>query len=92
MGNSSSQNNDPDVQRMKKIRIQVNPELEDGPIQNRGCTDILFCLFFTLFWIGTLGIGFDSLIQGDLTKVMRPVDFQGKRLSNALIPDYKLRN
>ena len=62
-----------------KHELQVDERLENGPIVERGCTDVLCCFMFIAFWIATLVIGYMCLKQGDLNRFMRPVDFSGNK-------------
>uniref|UniRef100_A0A3P9PC42 Choline transporter-like protein 2 n=1 Tax=Poecilia reticulata TaxID=8081 RepID=A0A3P9PC42_POERE len=49
-----------------------------GPIQNRGCTDILCCLLFILFLFGYFAVGILAWSQGDPRKVIYPTDSRGQ--------------
>ncbi|XP_016523038.1 choline transporter-like protein 2 [Poecilia formosa] len=49
-----------------------------GPIQDRGCTDILCCLLFILFLFGYFAVGILAWSQGDPRKVIYPTDSRGQ--------------
>jgi len=40
-------------------------ELENGPVENRSCTDWLFCLIFVAFLVGMVGVSGYGLTYGD---------------------------
>lgn len=37
-----------------KPDLKLDDRLENGPIEDRGCTDILCCLMFIAFWAMTI--------------------------------------
>jgi solute carrier family 44 (choline transporter-like protein), member 2/4/5 len=43
----------------------LNPQLADGPVMNRGCTDCLCCILFVAFIGAWLAIGFYGFAHGD---------------------------
>ncbi|XP_022520688.2 choline transporter-like protein 2 isoform X1 [Astyanax mexicanus] len=49
-----------------------------GPIQNRGCTDIICCIFFILAIVGYVAVGIVAWSQGDPRKVIYPTDSMGQ--------------
>lgn len=49
-----------------------------GPIQNRGCTDILCCILFILAIIGYVAVGIVAWSHGDPRKVIYPTDSRGQ--------------
>ncbi|XP_072240508.1 choline transporter-like protein 2 isoform X2 [Leuresthes tenuis] len=49
-----------------------------GPIHNRGCTDILCCILFTVALFGYFGVGILAWSQGDPRKVIYPTDSRGQ--------------
>jgi solute carrier family 44 (choline transporter-like protein), member 2/4/5 len=63
----------------EKDDLELDDRLADGPIGKRSCTDILCCLLFVAFI--TLSMFFFSTMskEGDITKFMRPVDFDGNQ-------------
>lgn len=42
----------------------VDDRLENGPVEERSCTDILCCLIFIIFWVALVGIGLTSFADG----------------------------
>ena len=60
-----------------KPELKIDDRLEDGPIKDRGCTDIICCFLFIGFWVATIWFGLIFIKNGDLDKVMRPVDYDG---------------
>ena len=57
-------------------------DLDDGPVEDRGCTDSICCIVFLLFWIGTFAVLGIALKEGDYTKILRPYD--GSKAINRL--------
>lgn len=57
--------------------LVYDEKLENGPTEDRKCTDVICLLFFLIFWAATLFIAVSSYTKGSLDKVMRPVDFKG---------------
>ncbi|XP_051988295.1 choline transporter-like protein 2 isoform X2 [Xyrauchen texanus] len=49
-----------------------------GPIQNRGCTDIICCVFFLLAILGYIAVGIVAWSHGDPRKVIYPTDSMGQ--------------
>ncbi|XP_034043331.1 choline transporter-like protein 2 isoform X2 [Thalassophryne amazonica] len=49
-----------------------------GPLQNRGCTDVLCCLLFILALLGYFAVGILAWSQGDPRKVIYPTDSRGQ--------------
>lgn len=63
----------------KNDELEVDKDLENGPISKRSCTDILCCLLFIGF-IGTIVYFFQKVSrEGDFSKFVRPVDFDGNQ-------------
>lgn len=60
-----------------------------GPIQNRGCTDILCCFLFILFIVGYLIVGIVAWSQGDPRKAIYPTDSKGQFCGQAGTPEEK---
>uniref|UniRef100_A0A671RHM7 Choline transporter-like protein n=1 Tax=Sinocyclocheilus anshuiensis TaxID=1608454 RepID=A0A671RHM7_9TELE len=48
-----------------------------GPIQNRGCTDIVCCIFFIVAIVGYVAVGILAWTHGDPRKVIYPTDSMG---------------
>ncbi|XP_072319107.1 choline transporter-like protein 2 isoform X3 [Eucyclogobius newberryi] len=57
-----------------------------GPIQNRGCTDILCCILFFLAVLGYFAVGILAWSQGDPRKVIYPTDSRGQFCGQAGTP------
>ncbi|XP_066498137.1 choline transporter-like protein 2 isoform X2 [Hoplias malabaricus] len=49
-----------------------------GPIQNRGCTDIICCIIFVVAIVGYVAVGILAWSQGDPRKVIYPTDSEGQ--------------
>ncbi|KAI7803649.1 choline transporter-like protein 2 isoform X4 [Triplophysa rosa] len=49
-----------------------------GPIHNRGCTDIICCIFFLVAIVGYLAVGIVAWSHGDPRKVIYPTDSTGQ--------------
>ncbi|XP_026069857.1 choline transporter-like protein 2 isoform X2 [Carassius auratus] len=49
-----------------------------GPIQNRGCTDIICCILFIVAIVGYLAVGILAWTHGDTRKVIYPTDSMGQ--------------
>lgn len=54
--------------------------LENGPTEDRKCTDVVCLLIFLLFWAATGFIAVSTYSRGTFDKVMRPVDYYGKKI------------
>jgi choline transporter-like protein 2/4/5 len=52
-------------------------ELNNGTIENRGCTDILFCLLFIIFIGGCVVIASFGFSKGNPNLVLYPYDEDG---------------
>ncbi|XP_059416918.1 choline transporter-like protein 2 isoform X2 [Carassius carassius] len=49
-----------------------------GPIQNRGCTDIICCILFIVAIVGYVAVGILAWTHGDPRKVIYPTDSLGQ--------------
>ncbi len=49
----------------------------DGPTSRRKCTDILFTLLIITAWAGMSIVGLYSMQNGDITKLIEPMDYAG---------------
>ncbi|KAF4115703.1 choline transporter-like protein 2 isoform X2 [Onychostoma macrolepis] len=49
-----------------------------GPIQNRGCTDIICCIIFVVAIVGYVAVGILAWTHGDPRKVIYPTDSLGQ--------------
>ncbi|XP_056143265.1 choline transporter-like protein 2 isoform X2 [Lampris incognitus] len=57
-----------------------------GPIQSRGCTDIVCCILFILAILGYVAVGILAWSQGDPRKVIYPTDSRGQFCGQAGTP------
>lgn len=72
----------------EKHQLDLDDRLEDGPIEDRGCTDVICCFLFIAFWALTIFIAWICFKNGDLEKVMRPVDYSGNACGMGKVKDY----
>ncbi|XP_010372060.1 choline transporter-like protein 2 isoform X5 [Rhinopithecus roxellana] len=49
-----------------------------GPIYNRGCTDVICCIFLLLAIVGYVAVGIIAWTHGDPRKVIYPTDSRGE--------------
>ncbi|KAM4535045.1 choline transporter-like protein 2 [Fundulus diaphanus] len=49
-----------------------------GPIQNRGCTDIVCCILFIIAVLGYIAVGIFAWSQGDPRKAIYPTNSRGE--------------
>jgi len=62
------------------IRERRSVHLKKGPLEGRGCTDILCLIIFLAFW-GAIGyIAFLGFKSGDPERLATPFDGSGKLL------------
>uniref|UniRef100_A0A7N6C3F5 Choline transporter-like protein n=1 Tax=Anabas testudineus TaxID=64144 RepID=A0A7N6C3F5_ANATE len=61
-----------------------------GPIQNRGCTDIVCCIFFIVAILAYFAVGILAWSQGDPRKVIYPTDSRGQFCGQAGTPNKPL--
>ena len=59
------------------IADNLDDALENGPIENRGCTDWLFCLLFVAAVIAALAIAFTGFGKGRPELLAVPYDPSG---------------
>uniref|UniRef100_A0A8C3AQZ0 Choline transporter-like protein n=1 Tax=Cyclopterus lumpus TaxID=8103 RepID=A0A8C3AQZ0_CYCLU len=76
---------------MKRLNLSFGePKKYDpnfkGPIQNRGCTDIVCCILFIIAILGYIAVGILAWSQGDPRKVIYPTDSQGQFCGQAGTP------
>ncbi len=57
---------------------EVDSNLANGPVENRGCTDILCCLLFIAGVAAFIGIAIDGFRKGQPSKLAVPYDSSGK--------------
>ena len=56
----------------------MEKDLSNGPIDERGCTDILFCLIFIAFIVGMVVVGILGFTKGNPNLLIYPYDENGK--------------
>ncbi|XP_013392467.1 choline transporter-like protein 2 isoform X2 [Lingula anatina] len=49
----------------------------NGPIKNRGCTDVICCILFIIFFLGMGVVGYWGYKEGDPTVLIYPSDSEG---------------
>lgn len=57
--------------------FNIKQELGQGPFSERKCTDLACCLFFTVFLGGMATLTVYGYINGDVNKLMSPIDSDG---------------
>uniref|UniRef100_A0A8C6TPI5 Choline transporter-like protein n=1 Tax=Neogobius melanostomus TaxID=47308 RepID=A0A8C6TPI5_9GOBI len=57
-----------------------------GPLQNRGCTDIVCCILFIVAILAYFAVGILAWSQGDPRKVIYPTDSRGQFCGHAGTP------
>jgi hypothetical protein len=62
----------------ERYKMKFDEKLENGPTQDRGCTDIICCLIFILFMAGWIFIFAYGVSKGDPGKLMTPFNEYGK--------------
>lgn len=60
-----------------KPKSNLDPALENGPMNDRGCTDILCCLMFILLTGLTVYITATAFSKGDPWRLAQPYDIDG---------------
>lgn len=63
--------------RRTKPKSNLDPGLENGPLNQRGCTDILCCILFIIFTGLTIYITATAFSKGDPWKLAQPYDIDG---------------
>jgi choline transporter-like protein 2/4/5 len=58
----------------EKYKLQVDPALDNGPMQDRGCTDIICCILFVAFLIAFIVIFIYGVSQGQPARLLTPFD------------------
>ena len=61
----------------KDDQHELNPELENGPLENRSCNDILCCLLFTAAVVAMFVIGIYGYVKGEPSRLFIPYDSDG---------------
>lgn len=62
----------------KAQKYEVDENLANGPLSNRGCNDILFCLLFLANIAAVIGIGAYGFSQGHPSRLLVPYDSDGR--------------
>lgn len=62
--------------RDPESKLSAPPDFK-GPIENRGCTDVLFTILLLIAWVGMTFIGVFAISNGDLTILNHPTDYMG---------------
>lgn len=57
-----------------KPKSNLDPGLENGPLNQRGCTDILCCILFIVFTALTIYITATAFSKGDPWRLAQPYD------------------
>lgn len=57
--------------------IEHDPKFK-GPAKNRGCTDVLCCILFTVFVFLFLAVGLYAFVMGDARLMIFPADSDGQ--------------
>ncbi|KAJ8045124.1 Choline transporter-like protein 2 [Holothuria leucospilota] len=75
----SDSDSDSDVEDSKKYGEphKYDPKFK-GPIENRGCTDIICCLIFIAFLVGEGFIAYIAFTNGNPDNVLKPEDYLGQ--------------
>uniref|UniRef100_A0A6Q2X9Z3 Choline transporter-like protein n=1 Tax=Esox lucius TaxID=8010 RepID=A0A6Q2X9Z3_ESOLU len=60
-----------------------------GPIQDRGCTDVVCCVLFVVVILGYIALGTVAWIHGDPRKVVYPTDSHGQFCGQQGTPNEK---
>jgi hypothetical protein len=74
---------------IKKDSAKMDESLNNGPIENRSCRDILCCLLFTAFLLGMAFVGIYGLVLGDPSIVLYPYDEDGRQCGTGNNTEYK---
>lgn len=65
----------------KQDEQEIDNRLENGPIDQRECRDLLFCLLFLAAFGAMLGIGIYAYRTGDPLKLAVAYDSDGSHLN-----------
>jgi ABC-type multidrug transport system fused ATPase/permease subunit len=52
----------------------VDPKMADGPVKERGCTDVICLGVFIIFLVGMFSVTSYCFAEGDVSKYLAPVD------------------
>mmetsp|Transcript_36954 Transcript_36954/g.57820 ORF Transcript_36954/g.57820 Transcript_36954/m.57820 type:complete len:744 (+) Transcript_36954:16-2247(+) len=83
MGSKQSTPEDDEKQRaeLEEKQKKGGDALPQGAFelaQDRGCSDILVCILFIIFWIGMVVVGIVAFIQGEPARLHNGYDFLGE--------------
>lgn len=65
------------VDKVRHSKLKFDPNLQNGPVANRSCTNILCCLIFSAFLILYVVIFFMGVTQGKPWLLVTPFDSDG---------------
>lgn len=65
------------IKDQEKYKMEVDPALDNGPMQVRGCTDILCLLIWLAFLIAWIVIFIYGVSQGQPARLLTPFDENG---------------
>ena len=71
---------------MSDYKAIINEELRDGPVPDRKCTDLFFCLLFFLFLCSFFTIGAIGFTEGDPSLLLYPYDSSGSQCGRPNTP------
>src|SRR3990167_526536 len=60
------------------IQAEFDPDLKNGPKIKRSCTDVICCMLFVAFVVVSGFVLIDSKQKGDLSRIGRPYDYDGR--------------
>lgn len=63
-------------ERDPESKLVASPDF-NGPIENRGCTDILCYLLLLAMWVAMTVVGYIAIDSGDYRVLVNPVDYAG---------------
>ena len=61
----------------KEEERDLDPELENGPLENRSCNDIICCLLFIAAVVAMFVIGIYGYSKGNPSRLAIPYDSDG---------------
>ncbi|CDW74451.1 UNKNOWN [Stylonychia lemnae] len=94
MGNraGSSSYVEKDIQTANDEKNKTPPELQNGVVTDRQCTDVFMCIIFTVFFCGMFATAAYGYAKGDPVKLITPFDSDGNQcgLKGSAMADYKV--
>lgn len=73
----------------KKPTEPLDPKYENGPIEDRGCTDIICCILFLLSLVALIAIAAYGIKNGNPAYLVSPFDTSGQACGyNESVKDY----